>query len=60
MENFQFLRSIRFWKLFLVAVAQFLGTQGIIEKSIVDGISLLLLGSVAVRTADRFSEQIKK
>lgn len=57
-EQLAFLKSVRFWKLFLVAVAQFLGAQGIIDKTIVDGLSLLLLGSVVVRTVDRAAEKV--
>lgn len=52
-KQLEFLKSVRFYKLLAVAIAQFLATQGIISKEVADGISLVLLGSVIVRTVDR-------
>ena len=52
-KQLEFLKSVRFYKLLVVAIAQFLATQGIITKEVADGISLVLLGSVLVRTVDR-------
>ena len=54
---FDFLKSVRFWKLFAVAVFEFLATQGIVSAEVAHGVSLVLLGSVAVRTIDRFAEK---
>lgn len=57
-NKFMFLKSVRFWKLFIVAVAQFLSSQGIIDLTVANGLSILLLGSVTVKTVDRFSEKL--
>jgi len=57
-ENFAFLKSVRFWKLFIVAVAQFLSSQAIIDVAVANGLSILLLGSVVVRTIDRNAEKL--
>jgi len=57
--DFKFLKSMRFYKLLATAIVQFLYTQGIVSKEVSDGVTLVLLGSVFVRTADRFSENLK-
>lgn len=57
-EKFEFLKSIRFWKLFIVAVAEFLATQAIITPELAHMIAIILGGSVAVRTIDRMGEKI--
>ena len=54
--DFSFLKSVRFWKLFVAATAEFLATQGIITPELAHAISALLAGSVIVRTVDRMSE----
>lgn len=54
--DFSFLSSIRFWKLFVVAVLEFLGGQGIIPQDLAHAIALWLGGSVVVRTIDRANE----
>lgn len=53
--DFSFLSSIRFWKLFLIAVAQFLAAQSVIPTDIATAVTIWLGGSVAVNTVDRFS-----
>lgn len=57
-EKFAFLGSPRFWKLVIVAVFQILKTEGWIDASIADAITVLLLGSVGIRTLDRFGDKI--
>lgn len=59
-SSLAFLKSVRFYKLCIVAVAQYLSTQGIIDATIANGLSLILLGSVAVKTVDRFGEKVGK
>jgi len=55
---FDFLKSVRFWKLFVIAVLEFLASQGVISFEIAHAFAVLFGGSVAVRTIDRFSEQV--
>mgnify|MGYP000209178893 CR=1 FL=1 len=59
-QDFAFLKSVRFWKLFVVAVVQFLASQAVVSTEVANGISLILLGSVTVRTIDRFGEKVAK
>ena len=47
--QFSWLTSVSFWCLFLIAVANFLGTQGIIQNDIVTGIDTILGAIVGVR-----------
>ena len=58
-NGFLFLKSVRFWKLVIVAVAQVLKNEGYIDDNIVNGLTLLLVGDVAIRTVDRFGENAK-
>lgn len=51
--NLDFLKSARFWQLFLAVVAQFLATQGIIGQDLANAISTLFGGSVLIRTIDK-------
>jgi hypothetical protein len=55
-EKFAFLGSVRFWKLFLVAVLQFLATQEIVTSDIANAVSILLVGDVTINTVDRFNK----
>lgn len=57
-NELKFLKSVRFWKLFIVAALEFLATQSIITPEIAHAISTILVGSVAVRTLDRMGEKI--
>lgn len=54
--DLSFLKSVRFWKLFAAATAEFLASQGIITTELAHAISALLAGSVIVRTVDRLGE----
>ena len=54
--DFSFLKSVRFWKLFIVAVAEFIAAQGIIDLSLAHALAIWLGGSVVVRTVDRSAE----
>lgn len=53
---FDFLKSIRFWKLGIIALAQFLSHQGVIPQDLSLALTVWLGGSVAVRTIDRIGE----
>lgn len=57
-KDFEFLKSVRFWKLVIVAIAQVMASEGIIEHNIVNGLSLILLGSITIRTVDRNIEKL--
>lgn len=61
-KNLDFLKSVRFWKLFVVAVLVSLEQQGVITGEIAESITrvieVLLGGSVVIRTVDRFSETL--
>lgn len=54
---FDFLRSVRFWKLGIAAILEFLGSQGIIPVEVAHALAAWLTASVVVRTVDRASEQ---
>lgn len=51
--DLSFLKSARFWQLFLVVVAQFLASQAIIGQDLANAISALFGGSVILRTVDK-------
>ena len=53
-EKLKFLQSVRFWKLIGVGVVEALVGVGSISPEIGHSISMVLLGSVAVRTVDKF------
>jgi len=57
---FDFLQSVRFWKLFIVALVEFLAAQGIIPQELAHGIAIWLGGSVVIRTIDRETELMAK
>lgn len=54
--DFTFLKSVRFWKLFVVAVAAFLATQGVISVAVSNLIEVWLGGSVVLGTVDKFGK----
>ncbi len=56
MIKLDFLKSVRFWKLFIVAVANFLVTQGILGQDLANLITLWLGGSVALGTLDKITK----
>jgi len=56
MEKLNFLTSVRFWKLVVIALAGVLATQGYIDQEIAGAIAVILGGSVVVNTVDRFSK----
>lgn len=62
MEKLDFLKSVRFWKLFVVALLVSLEQQGVITGELLELlarlIEIVLGGSVVVRTVDRFSETL--
>lgn len=61
-EKFAFLRSPRFWKLFLVALLMALQQHGYITSDLYDTLAQLIElwigGSVIVGTVDRVSEKL--
>ena len=60
MEKLAFLKSVRFWKLIAAGVAQALVSVGVLDVSIGTPIIAVLVGSVAIRTTDRFAENVGK
>ena len=52
-EQLLFLKSVRFWKLFAIAVVEFLASQGVLTKEVANAVAVLLGGSVLIRTLDR-------
>ena len=52
-KNFDFLKSVRFWKLVLVGIAFALYEVGAINQAILALIETILIGSVVIRTVDR-------
>lgn len=57
--KFNFLGSTRFWKLVSAGVAFGLYHGGIIDLALFGAIETVVIGSVTVRTVDRFGENIK-
>jgi hypothetical protein len=55
--DFRFLKSVRFWKLFIVAAVGFAAGQGYVPQEVAGAVAVWLGGSVVVRTVDRFSDQ---
>lgn len=62
MSKLEFLKSVRFWKISIVAVLMVLQQQGVITGDLYDGIArvleLVLGGSVLIRTVDRFADKV--
>lgn len=58
MKNFEFLKSTRFWFLVAAAILGVLKTEGLVPDEIANAIIAVLLGSVGVRTVDRFGDKI--
>lgn len=62
MKNFEFLKSVRFWKLVVIAVLVVLQQEGFIPDGLADALArvleFVLGGSVVVRTVDRFAEKL--
>lgn len=61
-DKLGFLKSVRFWKLALVATLVTMQANGIIDEgvfgAIVQVIEYTLGGSVVIRTVDRFAESV--
>ena len=55
---FDFLKSVRFWKLVCAAAAWGLLQAGFLPSEVAEPVIALLLGSVAVRTIDRSAEKL--
>jgi len=56
--SFEFLKSTRFWKLVLAGFAAVLFKEGVITQTVLALIETILVGSVVIRTVDRFGEKI--
>jgi len=56
--DFTFLKSNRFWSLVILAVVWLLGQEGVIGADIAQAIEVILGGHIAIRTVDRFSEEV--
>ena len=57
-EKFQFLSSVRFWKLVGIALTTVLMSEQIISTEIGQAIIVLLGGSIAIRTVDRIGDRL--
>ncbi len=56
-EKFEFLKSVRFWKLVGVGVINALVANGVLTPEIGGSLTFILIGDVAVNTIDRFSKK---
>lgn len=60
--KFDFLKSVRFWKMVVVAVLLVLEQQGVITNDLSQAVAhvleLVLGGSIVIKTVDRFSETL--
>lgn len=56
-KQFSFLKSVRFWKLVLAGIGLALYNVGAISEALFALIEMVLLGSVTIRTFDRFGEK---
>lgn len=54
--DFSFLKSLRFWKLGLGALLQFLASQQVIPQDLANALSAWIVGDVAIRTYDKAHE----
>lgn len=54
--DFSFLKSLRFWKLGLGALLQFLASQEIIPQDLAIALTAWIVGDVAIRTYDKAHE----
>lgn len=52
-DQLLFLKSPRFWQLGVAAIAEFLGSQGIIPVALAHALAAWMAGSVTIRTVDR-------
>ena len=61
-EKFAFLSSVRFWKLTAIGILIALEAEGVIDGGVLETITRLLEivlgGSIAIRTVDRFAEKV--
>lgn len=60
LKKFEFVKSVRFWKVVLSGVVLALGQNGYIDLESAKIISGILLGSVTIRTIDRAFEHLGK
>jgi len=58
MENFEFLKSSRFWFMIIGAVALYLQNKGIIGEAELTFIGTIVTGFIGIRTVDRLGEKI--
>jgi len=56
MNNFLFLKSTRFWVLFLLAGCVALNSYGVLPQETMNALITLLGGFIVVRTVDRATE----
>lgn len=57
-SKLDFLKSVRFYKLVATAIISILVSNGVLDKSIGDAFTLILLGSVSLATLDKVSANI--
>ena len=56
-ELLPFLTSTRYWQIVVAAVVTYMGAKGWIDSDLVLLIDAVTLGSVGIRTVDRFAEK---
>jgi len=56
--NLPFLKSERFWQVFIVVIFQLLAAYSVVPQEVANAISVWLGASVTIRTVDRFSEKV--
>ncbi len=60
LEKLAFLKSVRFWKLTAASIVILLNLLEVIPAEVSTPLLVWLLGSVGIRTFDRFGEKIGK
>lgn len=60
MNKFEFLKSVRFWKIVIAWIAEALGFYGVIPQEIAHTIAGICGVSVLIRTIDKTSETLAK
>jgi hypothetical protein len=57
MSKLNFLSSLRFWALCLIALGGVLQTEGVISQEVFTALATILGGFTAIRTIDKFSQK---
>ena len=57
MSKLNFLSSLRFWALCLIALGGVLQTEGVISQEVFTALATILGGFTVIRTVDKFSQK---